>query len=236
MQKLATLLGSTIGKKVVMAVTGFVLFGFVVGHMIGNLQIYLGPEPINAYGRFLRELLHGGGLWIVRLGLLAAVALHVWAATSLTRASWAARPEGYRARRNRESTYASRTMVWSGPLLALFIAYHLAHFTTGDAHPAFVEGDVYHNLITGFRSLPASGFYVLAMLALGLHLYHGVWSMLQTVGASHPRWNRLRNGFAAVVAAVVVLGNISIPVAVLTGVVREQPRIAAAPPAPAPRR
>ncbi|MFI5007287.1 MAG: succinate dehydrogenase cytochrome b subunit [Solirubrobacterales bacterium] len=221
--KLATLLGSTIGKKVVMAVTGIVLLGFVVGHMIGNLLIYLGPHAINEYGLFLREFLHGGAIWIVRGGLLAAVALHIWAAVSLTLENRAARPVGYRRQHRIESTYASRTMVWSGPILALFIAFHLADLTFGAVTPGFVHGDVYNNLILTFSRVPASAFYILAMLALGLHLYHGIWSGLQTLGANHPRWNALRNRIAAVVAAVVMVGNISIPLAVLAKVVKPRP-------------
>lgn len=217
---IAAFFTSSIGQKVVMAVTGIVLFGFVVGHMIGNLQVFLGPEALNHYGKFLREVVHGTGIWIVRGGLLIAVALHIWAATALTLSNWSARPEGYRKQQTREATYASRTMVWSGPILALFVIYHLAHLTLGTAHPDFIEGDVYHNVIVGFSSVPVSAFYILAMLALGLHMYHGVWSMLQTLGLSHPRWNGLRFGFAVVSTVVVVAGNISIPLAVLTGLVR----------------
>ena len=213
-------LGSSLGRKVVMAATGIILFGFVVGHMVGNLQIYLGPEALNAYGVFLREFLHGTGIWIARGTLLAAVGLHIWAAVTLTLESWAARPKGYRAVSHRESTYASRTMVWSGPILALFIGYHLAHFTLGTAHPDFVEGDVYHNIIVGFSVPWVSAFYIAAMLCLGLHMFHGIWSMLQTLGLSHPRWNRLRFAFSALSTALVVVGNISIPVAVLMGLVR----------------
>lgn len=213
-------LGSSVGRKLVMAVTGIILFGFVVGHMLGNLQIYMGPAAINAYGEFLREFLHGTGIWIARAVLLASVGLHIWAATTLTLESWAARPQGYRAVEHRESSYASRTMVWSGPILALFIVYHLAHFTFGSVHPDFIEGDVYHNVIVGFSVPWVSAFYIAAMLCLGLHMYHGVWSMLQTLGLSHPRWNRLRFAFSAVASAGVVVGNISIPVAVLMGLVR----------------
>jgi len=219
MHRAATFFGSSIGKKVVMAATGFVLFGFVVGHMLGNLQVYLGPEALNAYGEALRHILHGTGLWIARGGLLVAVFLHIWAATSLTLTNLAARPVGYREWQARESTYASRTMVWSGPILLVFILYHLAHFTTGSVHPDFIEGDVFHNLVVGFMNPWASGFYILAMVALGLHLYHGVWSMLQTLGLSHERWNPLRRLVAGAFTALVVVGNISIPVAVLTGYV-----------------
>jgi len=213
-------LASTLGRKVVMAVTGVVLFGFVVGHMAGNLQVFLGPAALNQYGIFLREFLHGAGIWIARTVMLAAVLLHIWAATSLTLDSRAARPVGYRSVSHQESTYASRTMVWSGPILALFVLYHLAHLTFGSVHPAFVEGDIYHNVIVGFGVPWVSGLYIVAMLALGLHMYHGVWSMLQTLGLSHARWNRLRFAFSALSTLVVVLGNIAIPVAVLLRIVR----------------
>jgi len=213
-------LASTVGRKVVMAVTGVVLFGFVVVHMIGNLQIYLGPEPLDAYGRFLRSFLHGGGIWVARATLLSSVGLHIWAAWSLTRTSWAARPVAYRQVHRRESTYASRTMRWSGPILALFVVYHLLHLTIGSVHPHFEEGKVYANVVAGFQVWPVSLFYIVAMLALGLHMYHGVWSMTQTFGLAHPRYDALRRGFAAAVTGVVVAGNISIPLAVLTGIVR----------------
>ena len=220
MQREATFFGSSIGKKLVMAGSGLVLLGFVVGHMIGNLQIYLGAEALNEYAEFLRHFLHGQGIWLARGGILLAVVLHIWAATSLTLGNWSARPVGYRQWQAKESTYASRTMVWSGPILFAFILYHLAHFTTGQAHPEFVAHDVYRNVVIGFLNPFASAFYILAMLALGLHMYHGLWSMLQTLGMSHERWNPWRRGIAFAVAAVVVVGNISIPVAILAGLVR----------------
>jgi succinate dehydrogenase / fumarate reductase cytochrome b subunit len=203
-----------------MAATGIVLVGFVVGHMAGNLQLYLGAEVLNAYGHALRELGHGAGLWVARTGLLLAVGLHIWAATSLTLESRAARPIGYRQQSWTESTYASRTMRWSGPILLLFILYHLAHFTTGHAHPQFVEGDVFGNLVVGFRSFPVVFFYVVAMLSLGLHLYHGVWSMLQTLGLSHPRYNSWRHALSTLVTLLVVGGNLSFPLAVYFRLVR----------------
>ena len=210
---------SSIGKKVVMAASGAVLFGFVVAHMAGNLQVYLGRTAINTYAESLRHV--PALLWAARLGLLAAVTAHMASAYSLTRVSQEARPVGYRAREVRESTYASRTMRWSGVILLLFIVYHLMHFTFGNAHPSFVPGDVFHNVVTGFRSVAVSGFYIAAMVALGLHLYHGVWSMMQTVGLSHPRYDHLRHAFATLVAVVVVAGNISFPLAVLTGLLHE---------------
>jgi succinate dehydrogenase / fumarate reductase, cytochrome b subunit len=215
---LSIFFGSTIGRKLVMAVTGLVLFGFVVGHMLGNLQVFLGPEKLNAYAHLLKSM--GSMLWMVRLGLLAAVALHAWSATTLTLSNWRARPVGYRRTRYLEATYASRTMVWGGPLLATFVVYHLLHLTVGSAHPGFDPTDVYGNVVRGFSVWPVAAVYIVAMLALGLHLYHGVWSMLQTVGLSHPRYDGLRTVFSTVFAVVVAVGNISIPVAILTGVVR----------------
>jgi succinate dehydrogenase / fumarate reductase cytochrome b subunit len=213
---------SSIGKKVVMAVTGVALFGFVIAHMLGNLQVYLGPEALNAYAAGLRHL--GALLWLARLGLLVAVVLHIWSAYSLTQMNRAARPEGYREKEHRESTYASRTMRWSGVFLFLFIVYHLMHFTFGNVHPDFIPGDVYHNFVVGFRQTLVSVVYILAMLALGLHLYHGVWSFLQTLGLSHPRYNHLRHAFATLVTVIVVAGNISMPLAVLAGWIDEPAR------------
>lgn len=211
--------GSSIGKKVVMAASGAVLFGFVLAHMVGNLQVYLGPAALNGYADKLRQV--PALLWAARLGLLAAVLLHIWSAWSLTRLSRAARPVAYRARESRESTYASRTMRWGGVILLLFIVYHLMHLTFGNAHPSFVHGDVFHNFVVGFQSVAVSGFYIAAMIALGFHLYHGVWSMMQTLGLSHPRYDRLRHAFATLVAVVVVAGNVSFPLAVLTGLLHE---------------
>jgi len=212
--------GSSIGRKVVMAVTGVILFGFVLAHMLGNLQVYLGPEAMNHYALYLRQVLHGAGLWVARGVLLAAVVLHIWAATSLTLSSRAARAVGYRQRQWREATYASRTMRWSGVIILVFVIYHLLHFTIGTVHPSFVEGDVYHNFVAGFRSVPVSFFYILAMVLLGLHLRHGVWSMFQTLGVSHPRYMQAARVGAWVFALLIVIGNISFPLAVLAGIVR----------------
>jgi succinate dehydrogenase / fumarate reductase cytochrome b subunit len=211
---------SSIGRKVVMATTGVILVGFVIAHMIGNLQVYIGPEAMNDYAAWLRHVLHGAGLWIARAVLLAAVLLHIWAATSLTLSSRRARSVGYRERKWREATYASRTMRWGGVILLLFVIYHILHMTTGTVHQSFIEGDVYHNFVAGFRVVPVSLFYIFAMLALGLHLKHGVWSMFQTLGVSHPRYIRAAHVLAWIVALVVVIGNISFPLAVLAGVVK----------------
>ena len=211
---------STIGRKAVMAVTGVILFGFVLVHMAGNLQVYMGPEPFNAYSVFLHRMLHGSGLWIARAVLLGAVVLHILSATSLTLTSWRARPAAYRKWQARESTYSSRTMRWGGVILLLFVVYHLLHFTTGTLHPDFIPGDPYHNFVAGFEVVPVSVFYIVANLMLGLHLKHGVWSMLQTLGLSHPRYKRLAVTAATVFAVVVTLGNVSFPIAVLAGIVQ----------------
>lgn len=216
----ASFAASSIGRKAVMAATGVVLVGFVVGHMLGNLQIYLGPEALDAYGRTLRTMLHGGGLWIVRAALVIAVVLHLLAAWTLSRDSWKARPVAYRMTAPRASTYASRTMRWSGPILLLFIVYHLLHLTVGSVHPRFEEGRVYANVVAGFQVWPVSLFYILAMLALGLHLYHGIFSLSQSLGVDCPRWNRVRRAVAGAITTAVVAGNISIPLAVLAGWVR----------------
>jgi succinate dehydrogenase / fumarate reductase, cytochrome b subunit len=215
-----TFLGSTIGKKVVMASTGVVLFGFVLGHMAGNLQLYLGSDALNRYAVWLREFLHGGGLWIARAVLLGCVGLHIWAAASLTIADRAARPVGYREWEARESTFASRTMRWSGVFLLAFVIYHLLDLTFGVVNPHFVPGDVYHNVIASFRVLPVSLFYIAAMLLLWVHPRHGVWSMLRTLGLAHPRYEALVHRAAAAFATLIVAGNISFPLAVLFGVIR----------------
>jgi succinate dehydrogenase / fumarate reductase cytochrome b subunit len=213
-------LGSTIGKKVVMAVTGVVLFGYVIAHMLGNLQLYLGADVLNQYAASLREMLHGAGLWIARAVLLASAGLHIWAAASITMVDRTARPVGYREWQARDSTYASRTMRVSGVFLLAFIVYHLLDLTLGTVNPSFEEGDVYHNVVASFRVAPVAVFYVAAMLALGLHLQHGVYSMFQTLGVSHPRWERVAHRTATALAAAVVVGNISFPLAVLLGLVK----------------
>jgi succinate dehydrogenase / fumarate reductase cytochrome b subunit len=210
---------TTIIHKVVMAVTGVVLFGFVLVHMTGNLLVYLGPEALNAYAEWLRAFLHGAGLWIARLVLLASAVLHIWAATVVTLRARAARPVGYRRWEPEESTYASRTMRWGGVIVLLFVIYHLLHFTFGTAHPDFRHGDVYRNFVVGFQQVPASLAYIVATLALGLHLRHGVWSMLRTLGLSHPRYTQRARAGAVLFALVVTLGNLSFPIAVLAGIV-----------------
>ena len=220
-----TLWDSTVGKKIMMAVTGVILIGFVIVHMIGNLKVYQGAEAFNHYAEGLRTLGepffgYGQLLWILRIILLVAVIIHIVAAVQLVLHSRKARAIGYRKYDgDMVFSYASRTMTWGGLIILGFVIYHLLHLTFGSAHPDFVPGDAYHNLIAGFRSWPVSIAYVLAMIPLGFHLYHGFWSMLQTFGATNPKVNRIRRPIAAVLALAVVLGNISFPVAVLTGLV-----------------
>ncbi|HEV8580146.1 MAG TPA: succinate dehydrogenase cytochrome b subunit [Thermoanaerobaculia bacterium] len=229
---------SAVGKKAVMAVTGIILFGFIVMHMIGNLKIYEAGQfqvfrdgaykpmrYLDAYGYFLR---HVGEplvpaytlLWIFRSVLIVAVVLHIWAAWQVTRMSQVARPRDYVSRPKIHTTYASRTMRWGGVIILLFVIYHLLHFTTGTVHPDFQEGNVYHNVVTGFSVWYVSLFYIVAQVALGFHLYHGLWSMFQSLGWNHPRFNRWRSGFAHAFAWIITLGNISFPLAVLAGWVR----------------
>jgi succinate dehydrogenase / fumarate reductase cytochrome b subunit len=217
-----TLLNSSVGKKIVMAITGIVLSGFVLGHMAGNLQAFLpnGPEALDHYGAFLRTLLHGTGIWFVRAGLLLAVGLHIWAYLGLTQRSWAARPKGYKVTDYEEATLASRTMRWTGPILAVFIVYHLMHLTIGNVHPHFVEGKVYQNLVTGLASRPVAIFYILAMGCLAFHLWHGAWSMLQTLGLSHPKYLAARKTFAVVFTVVVTVGFVLVPLAILAGILK----------------
>ncbi len=207
-----------------MAVTGIMLFGFVLGHMVGNLKLYLGAESLNHYAEFLREfgyplLPHMAFLWIARIGLLAAVGLHIWSAWAVTRMSRAARPHKYLKRESVAATYASRTMRWGGVILILFIIYHLLHLTVGNVHPDFVHGEVYRNLITSLSVPWVAGFYILANIFLGMHLYHGLWSMFQTLGWSVDKNNDWRRKFAGAFALLVTLGNLSFPIAILTGLV-----------------
>ena len=211
---------STNGKKAVMAVTGALLFGFVIVHMLGNLQVYEGPERLNAYGRFL----HGVPeiLWGFRIVLLTAVVLHIVASVQLALRKTQARPVAYTRKDNIVSTYASRTMYWSGPILLAFIIYHLLHLTAGVVHPGsdFIEADVYHNLVAGFQVWYVSAWYIFSMILLGFHLRHGAWSMVQSLGLNHPRHTPLLNKAAAVFAIVLTLGYISIPISVMTGLVK----------------
>lgn len=216
--RLAAFYRTTVGKKLVMAVSGVVLLAFVIAHLAGNLQIFLGADKLNAYAALLRgtpEL-----LWPARLGLLLALAVHVVASAQIVRANRRARPVRYVVKRDIETTYAARMMAISGPLILLYVLYHLAMFTFLITGPGYSPSDVYRNVVLAFQAPAISAIYILAMLLLGLHLYHGVWSMLHTLGVSSPRYDRLRRGLAPVVAMAIMSGYISIPIAVLAGIVR----------------
>jgi succinate dehydrogenase / fumarate reductase cytochrome b subunit len=216
---------SSLGKKYVMAVTGLILMAYVLAHMVGNLKLYLGPESINSYGGWLRDLGEPALprtvlLWIVRAVLVAAFVLHVHAAFVLTVRNRRARPRRYRSKRDYvAANYASRTMRWSGVIVGLFVLFHLADLTWGTANPGFVHGDVYRNVVASFQRWPVAVVYIVANLALGLHLYHGGWSLFQSMGWNNRRFNAWRRYFAVTFAAIVVVGNVSFPVAVLTGII-----------------
>ncbi len=235
MSGLKSFYDSTLGKKAIMACSGIFLFGFVLTHMAGNLKVFLGAEKMNGYAAWLRQLgtpmlPESGALWIMRLLLLGAVVAHVVAAVQLTRLQRAARPVAYKSRAVVQADYASRTMRWGGVIILLFIVYHLAHLTWGSAHPDFqhpavgadgtVEYFAYQNLVAGFKVWWVSAFYMLAQLCLGLHLYHGLWSMFQTLGVPDQSRQSWRRKFAIVFAAVITLGNLSFPISVLGGWVR----------------
>jgi succinate dehydrogenase / fumarate reductase, cytochrome b subunit len=209
---------TTVGKKFVMAVTGIVLLFFVFGHMVGNLQLFAGPAKLNAYALFLHS--HGGVLWFVRAVLLFSALWHILIAVQLTLRSWANRPQKYKVLKYREADAASRSMIYGGIFLVAFVIYHVAHLTLGSVGPAHDAKDVYANVIAGFRVWWISGFYIVGMVALGLHLYHGAWSLFQTLGLNHPLYNGARRWVSTIFAVVVAGANIFIPVAVLAGLVR----------------
>lgn len=216
---------SAVGKKAVMAVTGVFLFGWIFAHMLGNMKLYLGPEHLNEYAKWLRvmgapALPNSALLWISRIALVVAAWLHIQAATQLTLMNRAARPVPYTRREYVVATYAARTMRWGGVIILLFVIYHLLHLTLGTVHPDFIENDPYHNVVRGFQVWWVSAFYIIANLALGLHLYHGLWSMFNSLGLNHARFNAWRKYFAIAFAVIIAGGNISFPIAVLLGIVR----------------
>jgi succinate dehydrogenase / fumarate reductase cytochrome b subunit len=216
---------SAVGKKWVMALTGLALMGFVFFHAVGNLKVYMGAEDMNHYGEFLRELLvpllpRTVFLWILRSGLIVAFALHIHAAYSLTRMNGRARGGGYVQDRDwQAANAASRTMRWTGVIFLLFLAFHLADLTWGTVNPDFVRGDPYRNFVATFSRPPVALIYIVANIALGLHLFHGAWSLFQSLGLNNPRWNSWRKGFALGFAAMIAAMNLMFPVSVLMGVV-----------------
>jgi succinate dehydrogenase / fumarate reductase, cytochrome b subunit len=212
--------GSTVGKKVVMATTGLIGFGFVLGHMTGHLLTFKGAETYNAYAHFLQN--SGALLWGTRVVLLASVALHIHAAFSLWSRNNEARPRAYYQRKDLATNYAALTMRYGGVLILLFLVYHLAHFTWGVTEPIdgvpFDPDNAYNNLVFSFQKPALAGFYIVVMCALGMHLYHGIWSLTQSVGLDHPKYNKLRQRAAMVGSAIVVFGFIIVPISVQTGV------------------
>jgi succinate dehydrogenase / fumarate reductase, cytochrome b subunit len=227
---LLDLYSTAVGKKYVMAITGIIGIGFIISHMVGNLKMYLGKEAngvyaIDEYGEFLRKLLvpivpHGVALWGLRLVLIGAIALHLHAAYSLTILNKHARPVKYQSPRDYvAANFASRTMRWTGIIVLLFIIWHLLDLTWGTTNPDFVHGAVYNNVDASLSRIPVALFYILANIALGTHLFHGVWSLFQSIGWSNPRFNKWRRQAALGIATAVVVGNVSFPIAVLAGVV-----------------
>jgi succinate dehydrogenase / fumarate reductase cytochrome b subunit len=218
----ATLYRSTIGKKAIMALTGFIGYGFVIAHMIGNLKVFQGREHFNDYAEFLRTvgepaLPYAGLLWVLRIVLLAAVVLHVWMAIELTRIDFAGRPVKYEQKGAVQASFASMTLRWGGIAIFLFLIYHLMHFTWGVAavHPTFVKGDAYNNVIYGFQNPLNVVVYMLALGALGMHLYHGVWSMFQSLGLNSQRTNGIWRGLAVISAIGLFLGFALVPLSVI---------------------
>lgn len=218
---------SSLGKKYIMALTGFALFAFVIAHMAGNLQIFLGPKAINDYAYFLKS--NPGLLWSARAGLLAVTALHIISAIQLVRANRRARPAGYNEYKVVAASLGARTIVISGLIILAFVIYHLLHFTFGVTNPEYMtlvdpadplRHDVYRMMIRGFSNVWVSAFYIIAMGLLCLHLSHGVTSMFQSLGLRRKAITRSINLFARAAALIIFLGNVAIVVAVLTGFVK----------------
>jgi succinate dehydrogenase / fumarate reductase, cytochrome b subunit len=215
---------SAVGKKYVMAITGIILMGYVLAHMIGNLKLYQGADDINKYAEFLRAfgdpiLPYEGFLWVFRAALLLAVGLHIHASFSLTQMNRRSRTKRYASKRDFiAADFAARTMRWTGVIVLLFIVFHIADLTYGATGAVFEYGSVYENVVRSFSRVPVAVFYVVANLALGFHLYHGAWSLFQSLGLNNRRFNAWRRYFAVGFAALVTVGNISFPIAVQLGI------------------
>ena len=230
---------TAVGKKYVMAITGIIGIGFVIGHLVGNLKVYLGAideggrtvYDIDVYGEYLREILvpilpRTYFLWILRIILIVALFAHIHAAYTLTVMNRRARPVRYQSARDYQvANFASRTMRWTGIIVALFLLWHLADLTWGWANPDFERGNVYHNLDASLSRVPVAALYIVANIALGIHLFHGTWSLFQSMGWNNPRFNQWRKGLAVGVATVIVVGNCSFPIMTLAGVIDEDPAV-----------
>ena len=221
-----TLTRSTIGKKVIMALTGLVWIGFLAFHMYGNLKVFEGAAYFNEYSEGLRHIgapIFGAFhlLWVARIGLIVSVVLHVWAALDLTRAARRARPQSYVMKKNIHADYAAVTIRYGGLAIFLFLLYHLAHFTWGvrAVHPDFIPGDTYHNLVVGFQNPLNVILYLIALVAVGLHLYHGSWSMFQTLGFNNQKYDSSLRALALALGVLIPLGFATAPLGVLFGFV-----------------
>lgn len=216
---------TAVGKKWVMGVTGVMLMGFLFAHMFGNLKMFMGPEHFDEYAEGLRTMLmpimgREWVLWGLRAGLIVAVLFHIHSAMTLTRMNHVSRPIKYHSPRDYIAvSFASRTMRWTGAITFLYILFHLADLTLGWANPDFHHGDVYNNLVASFERWPVALLYIAANIAIGIHLWHGAWSMFQSMGLNNPRYNGARKGFAMTFAVVVAGINCFFPIAVLTGIV-----------------
>jgi succinate dehydrogenase / fumarate reductase, cytochrome b subunit len=217
--------GTSVGKKSVIAVTGIVFLLYVIAHMIGNLKVFFGIETFDAYSQHLREIgeaIFGyeGVLWGIRAVLVGSVVLHMWAAFSLWYQAKKARPIGYQHRQRWEGSYAARTMRWGGVIIALFVIWHILDLTTGTVNPLGGDESAYLKLVASFDRWYVALFYILAVVALGLHIRHGLWSAIQTFGANSALKQNALKTFAFVVAAVITIGFAIVPLSVMTGLVR----------------
>jgi succinate dehydrogenase / fumarate reductase cytochrome b subunit len=220
---------SAVGKKWVMALTGVALLGFILVHMIGNLHLYEGPRQVNAYGEALRDL--GGhllprtlALWLLRVGLTVAFVLHIHSAYGLTRMNLTANDKYASKRDYVAANWASRSMRWTGIIIGLYLIFHLADLSWGWFSDDYVRGDVYHNVVNSMSNLPVAIIYIVANIALAIHIYHGAWSLFQTLGINNPFINKGRRPFAAGFATLILVGNLSFPIAVQTGLISEDHR------------
>jgi succinate dehydrogenase / fumarate reductase cytochrome b subunit len=218
---------TSVGKKAAMAVSGIILLGFVLAHMVGNLKLYLGAKTIDRYAEFLREmgeplLPRTVLLWSIRSILILAFIVHMHAAYSLTIQNRRARDRSHRYQSRRDyiaANFASRTMRWTGVIVLLFLIWHLADFTWGWVNPGYIRGDVYRNVVASLERVPVTILYIVANLALGVHIFHGAWSMFQSLGANNPKYNAAKRWFAVAFAALIVIGNVSFPIAVQLGII-----------------
>jgi succinate dehydrogenase cytochrome b subunit len=219
---IVTFYRSAVVKKWLMAVSGIVLLGYVLAHMVGNLKVFIGEESINHYAEWLRDLgepalPHSVVLWSLRVVLIGAFAIHILAAYQLTRMNHRARPVKYQSARDYAAAdFASRTMRWTGVIVGLFVIFHLLDLTFGPANPEFVRGQVYDNMIESFRRVPVAIAYIVANLALGIHIFHGAWSMFQSLGLNNPRYNAWRRYFAIGFAGLITTGNVAMPLLITT--------------------